>query len=37
MVPKLKGYYQDTEAQVAEDASKRVGGEEGRRATRSLV
>jgi hypothetical protein len=26
-------YYQDTEAQVAEDASKRVGGEEGRRAT----
>jgi hypothetical protein len=30
-------YYQDTKVQVVEDASKRVGREEGRRATGSLV
>jgi hypothetical protein len=32
-----RGYSQDTEAQVVENASKRVGEEEGRRTTGSLV
>jgi hypothetical protein len=32
-----QGVLPDIEAQVAEDASKRVGGEEGRRTTGSLV